>query len=401
MKLRIKKSTTLFSLCLSVLVVFAVSTFLIFSNHPVEAQVSGGRLITVHDRGTENAFITTKDTLKEALSEHGIVLDQKDAVEPSLDEKLVAPDYQVNIYRARPVTIIDGATRQKVVTPYQSAERIVKDAGITLYAEDKTTLTRSTDYVSDGAGLQLTITRATLITLDLYGKTTPVRTQEKTVAAMLKEKNINLGQDGRVSVAIDAPVTEGMQLRIWREGKQTVTVDEAVAFETEQIKDADRALGYKEVQTAGVEGKRTVTYEVTIQNGIEVARTEIASITVEPSVKQVVVIGAKLPTPTNPTENQEVGRQMMLAAGYGEEQWSCLYNLWMRESGWNVTAGNPSSGAYGIPQSLPASKMAPYGADYMTSARTQIAWGLDYIKGRYGTPCGAWNAFSNRSPHWY
>lgn len=392
MKLRIKKSTTLFSLCLSVLVVFAVSTFLIFSNHPVEAQVSGGRLITVHDRGTENAFITTKDTLKDALSEHGIVLDQKDAVEPSLDEKLVAPDYQVNIYRARPVTIIDGATRQKVVTPYQSAERIVKDAGITLYAEDKTTLTRSTDYVSDGAGLQLTITRATLITLDLYGKTTPVRTQEKTVAAMLKEKNINLGQDGRVSVAIDAPITEGMQLRIWREGKQTVTVDEAVAFETEQIKDADRALGYKEVQTAGVEGKRTVTYEVTIQNGVEVARTEIASLVLVQASKQVEIIGSK--QPTLPYTGGGSKTEWLAASNISQADWGYADYIVGRESGWNPNSVNKSSGACGLAQALPCSKVPgnPY------NPIDSLNWMNTYV-GRYGGWQGAYNFWL--ANNWY
>ena len=401
MKLRLKKSTTLFSLCLSVLVVFAISTFFVFSTRSAQAQTVGGRLITVHDRGAETAFITTKNTLKDALTEHGIALDDKDAVEPSLDEKLVAADYQVNIYRARPVTIIDGATRQKVVTPYQSAERIVSDAGISLYPEDTTTLSRSSDYVSDGAGLQLTIDRATPISLDLYGTTTEVRTQANTVADMLSEKNIKLGDSGRVSVALTTPISEGMALRVWREGKQTITVDEPVAFATEEIKDADREYGYKAVQTVGVDGTRKVTYEVTIQNGQEVARTEIASLTTTEPTKQVVVIGTKLPTPASPTESQAIGHEMMLAAGYGEDQWACLYNLWMRESGWRVTAGNPTSGAYGIPQSLPASKMAVYGADYMTSARTQIAWGLNYIKGRYGTPCGAWNAFNSRSPHWY
>ena len=121
--------------------------------------------------------------------------------------------------------------------------------------------------------------------------------------------------------------------------------------------------------------------------------------TTEAAQKQVEIIGAKLPTPTNPSEAQALGKQMMLAAGFGEDQWGCLYNLWMRESGWRTTAGNVSSGAYGIPQSLPASKMAAFGDDYLTNPRTQIAWGLNYIKGRYGTLCGAWSSFQAKG--WY
>ena len=81
---------------------------------------------------------------------------------------------------------------------------------------------------------------------------------------------------------------------------------------------------------------------------------------------------------------------MVLSRGWGEGQYSCLYSLWQRESNWNVYAQNSSSGAYGIPQALPGSKMATHGGDWQTNPVTQISWGLDYIAGRYGTPCGAW-----------
>lgn len=85
--------------------------------------------------------------------------------------------------------------------------------------------------------------------------------------------------------------------------------------------------------------------------------------------------------------------------GWGAAQWPCLNRLWQRESRWNERAGNPYSGAYGIPQAYPAVKMAIDGADYLTNPRTQIHWGEDYIAGRYGTPCAAW-AFE-RAYGWY
>ena len=72
-------------------------------------------------------------------------------------------------------------------------------------------------------------------------------------------------------------------------------------------------------------------------------------------------------------------------------QFDCLDKLWVRESGWNKYAENPSSGAYGIPQSLPGSKMASAGKDWRTDAWTQVRWGLRYIRSRYSTPCGAWS----------
>jgi TP901 family phage tail tape measure protein len=98
---------------------------------------------------------------------------------------------------------------------------------------------------------------------------------------------------------------------------------------------------------------------------------------------------------------QQYAQLYMKTLGFGPSQWPALKALWMGESGWNPLAHNASSGAHGIPQSLPASKMASEGSDYMTNAATQIRWGLKYIKSRYGSPASAYSAWLNRSPHWY
>jgi hypothetical protein len=94
--------------------------------------------------------------------------------------------------------------------------------------------------------------------------------------------------------------------------------------------------------------------------------------------------------PANPGTAEAIAQQLMPSFGFSVSgQYSCLYHLWMRESSWNVYAENPS-GAYGIPQARPGDKMASAGSDWRTNPATQIKWGLGYIKGRYGTPCGAW-----------
>jgi hypothetical protein len=91
--------------------------------------------------------------------------------------------------------------------------------------------------------------------------------------------------------------------------------------------------------------------------------------------------------------------QITASFGWGSEQGPCLIWLWNRESGWRTNAYNASSGAYGIPQSLPGSKMANYAADWRTNYETQIMWGLIYINGRYGSPCAAWA--HSESVGWY
>ena len=87
---------------------------------------------------------------------------------------------------------------------------------------------------------------------------------------------------------------------------------------------------------------------------------------------------------------QAIAEALLPTYGFDSSQMSCLIPLWMGESGWRWNAENASSGAYGIPQSLPGSKMASVAGDWRTNPVTQITWGLEYIKASYGSPCGAW-----------
>jgi hypothetical protein len=96
---------------------------------------------------------------------------------------------------------------------------------------------------------------------------------------------------------------------------------------------------------------------------------------------------------------QQIARAMLGSFGWSSSEFGCLQSLWNAESGWNVYASNPSSGAYGIPQALPGSKMASAGSDWQSNAATQIRWGLGYIKQLYGSPCGAWS--HEQSSGWY
>jgi hypothetical protein len=128
---------------------------------------------------------------------------------------------------------------------------------------------------------------------------------------------------------------------------------------------------------------------------VEKARVAAAEKAARAKKRASLIAGAQ-------ADPRSAARELMADYGFGgSSQWNCLNLLWEGESGWNFKAENSSSGAYGIPQSLPASKMASVGADYRTNPVTQIKWGLNYIKQSYGTPCGAWDFWNNRFPHWY
>ena len=109
---------------------------------------------------------------------------------------------------------------------------------------------------------------------------------------------------------------------------------------------------------------------------------------------------AQQPTTSAPSGSpQQIAEQMLSQFGWSSSQFSCLQPLWALESGWNIYASNPSSGAYGIPQALPGSKMASAGPDWQSNAATQIRWGLTYIQGTYGSPCAAWS--HEEADGWY
>jgi uncharacterized protein YabE (DUF348 family) len=299
---------------------------------------SGERLITVHDEDTERGILTHAGTLRDAFHEAGIPIDASDLVEPGLDEKLEANNYQVNIYRARPVTIIDGKTSIRIMSPYRTPVQIAQQAGIVLHDQDSSKLAVNTDIVSQGAGVQLSITRATEFTLMLYGKKTTAYTQGKTVAAMLKEKDIKLGADDTLSSGLDVSIQPGMTVEIWRNGVQTATEEQEIPFDTQKILDMDHSIGYHEIKTEGKAGTRLITYEVVRENGKEISRKEIQNVIGKQPVRQVELVGNR---PSNPLTKSKGAAVFVDSQGVSHRE--TYYDLPM-----NVVIGACGGGTYGI-----------------------------------------------------
>ncbi|HET6746973.1 MAG TPA: ubiquitin-like domain-containing protein [Candidatus Saccharimonadales bacterium] len=333
MKILSRRPVKLYGTLVILLSAFFIGAGVVFVAGQVSAESTieptpGERLITLHDDGQDKGILTKATTLKDALKEANILIDPNDIIEPGLDEKLIASTYDVNIYRARPVTVVDGAIRQKVMSPYQTAKQIAEHAGISLHDEDITTLEANTDMVSEGAGIQLNIDRAIEFTFNFYGTKATTYTQSKTVSEMLKQKGITIGENDTLSVPLDTSMTPGMVIELWRNGKQTAVGEEDVAFDTEKIQDADRPIGYRAIKTPGVVGKKKVTYEIEMKNGQEVRRTAIQSVITKEPVKAVEVVGAK--------------------AGFGGDFAEALAKLRSCEGGYN--SWNPAGPYYGAYQ---------------------------------------------------
>lgn len=239
-----------------------------------------------------------------------------------------------------------------------------------------------------------------------------------TVKSVLQQAGITLDPSDDISPSLSSKVTEHTVITITSAGTSIETVDSDIDFNTIEKQDPSLPKGTTKVQTEGKKGVMEATNLVEKAGKKQVSVNTIASWVKTAPVNKVVLVGtgtASSQSQSSSSSNQNqsssssssigttmpVGdaqnyaHQQMQSHGWDESQFTCLVQLWQRESGWRVTASNPS-GAYGIPQALPGSKM---GSGWQTDAKVQINWGLGYIAGRYSNPCGAW-AHSN-STGWY
>ena len=314
------------------------------------ATKAGEKLVTIYDRGAEKTIVTKARTIREALKLAKFSIDERqDVVEPSLDSEMVAEKYNINIFRARPITIVDGNKRLKVTTAEQTPALIAKAAGIEVFEEDKTTLSNSDNMAVDGANMVMKIDRASMVNFVLYGKESVIRTHAKTVGELLKEKNIDPKKDDTLSVDRSAKIISGMKIELWRNGKQTITAEEDVKFEVEKVQDANRDSGYREVKQVGENGKKNVTYEIEMKNGVEVSRKEIASVVTKEPKKQIEIVGTKSSTSFSGSFSEALARLRSCEGSYTSNTGNGYYGAYQFDK---RTWGN--YGGYELASDAPA-----------------------------------------------
>lgn len=359
---------------------------------------SDSHIVNLFVDGQESVVPTRAATVGDLLEKAQVTLREGDLVEPIVETPITADNFRVSIYRASPVTIIDGSEVKRVLTPHNNAQLIAEKAGLTIYPEDKLTLNTAENFVQDSIlGEKLTIDRATPLTLSLYGApAVTYRSQANTVGELLAEKGIVPEQNATITPAKDTVVSADMAIFISKYGKQVVTVDETVAFATETTADPTQTIGTITVLTKGVVGKKQVVYELSLRDGKEIGRTKIQEVVIEQPQKQVQKKGTK--TPTVVTGDRI---DWMRAAGISESDYFYVDYIVAHEGGWNGTTkwNKAGSGAYGLCQALPATKMASAGADYMTNPVTQLKWCSGYATGRYGSWASAYNFWIAK--HWW
>jgi len=343
---------------------------------------SDSHIVFVFNEGKKQTVDTKAKTVGELISRLNLHLIPQDVVEPSSDTPIVEDNFRINVYHARPVTVIDGTNKTVTLTAQKSARVVAEGAGLKVNPEDIASFAEGS--VSENViGEKVVVGRATPITLNLYGSPIPSYTQGQNVAQVLREKHIKLENGETVNPAPESAVTPNMQIFILSKGSQVVTTEETLPFPTQTVNDITLSFGTTVVRQPGQPGRQAVTYLINTQKGVEVSRKIIQQTIVQAPVPQIVARGSTIDINGDKTA-------IMAAAGISSGDYAYANFIVSHESGWRPTASNPS-GAYGLCQALPGSKMSTAGSDWQTSPITQLKWCSGYASRAYGGWAAAYN----------
>jgi len=372
---------------------------------------------TIHLKvdGDGRAVHTTSATVRGTLSDAGLTAGPHDIVAPPMNAK-VRNGSDIVVKRGRLLKLsIDGKEVDVWTTAPTVAEAL---AELGYDTTDFSSVSRDKRLPLSPTDIELRTPKTVTVRAD--GRTQTALTTDATVADLLKDLGISLGATDKISVPLSADLTDNITVVIKRVKNARVTEQHQVPFPTKTVNDPTLAKGVTRIISRGQPGTLSVTYAIVYVDGKLVGKTEVSRKLLQAPITQLQRNGTKPPPASstsgtgssNPTTNsgpivvdpnsaQGIAQKMVAARGWSDSDFSCLVTMWDHESGWRVNATNPYTGAYGIPQALPGSKMATVGPDWQTNPATQITWGLNYIQGRYGTPCNAWGFWNSHSPGWY
>lgn len=362
--------------------------------------------VTVDVDGVATRVETFASSVSGVLDEAGVQIGPNDLVAPALEAE-IGDGGRVVVRTASPFEVVIDGESEIIMTSARTVGELLASLGPR--ADNAlVTSSRSARVHPNLAPLHVSTEKTARVLVD--GEVIEGRTTAPTVGEMLSDWGIYLHDLDTSSVPLSAATEPGLEVEIGRHSTTSGTEVTTLPFKTVEVENDEMLEGTKKTVTPGKAGSRVVTYRAIHVDGEEVDREILTEALVGDPVDEVIHVGTK-PEPeppevtvpdlpeVKPGSNRDLGRELAAARGWGDDQFKCLDNLWTRESNWRHTAENRSSGAYGIPQALPGSKMGSVASDWRTNPATQIEWGLNYIKGRYSTPCGAWGAFQSKG--WY
>ncbi len=382
------------------LLLLTVAGLMAFNGGTPKLRTTSTHIVIISHDNKEQTVPTLAHTVGDVLKRFNITLNTGDVVEPDIDTEIVTDNFRINVYRAAPVTIVDGTAKLFAYSAARTPRSIVKQAGINVYPEDDVTSVPTDNFLIEGSiGARVVINRATPANVNLYGTPVVMRTHAATVGALLTERGLKLGQGDTVQPVITTPITANMQVYVLRKGQKVVTEEAVLTMPTQIVEDSSLTFGTTAVRQQGNDGRKIITYLIETTNGVEIRKVIQEIVTVQP-VTQIIARGKAVQIPSDK-------QAVMAAAGISASDYPYVDYIVSHESGWCPTklqgqvgycppyapTSIPSYLGYGLGQATPGTKMAAFGSDWQTNAVTQLHWATSYAVGRYGS----WGAAYN---HW-
>lgn len=370
----------IFGLVLGFVIVGAV----ILGGSGLSLRPSDAHVVYLFDGKDRKVIDTKAKTVGDMIAKLPLHLIPEDVVEPSLDTPIPEDNFRVNIYRARPVTVVDNGHKIVTLTAQKSPRVVAVSAGLSLQPEDQASFVQGA-VAENVIGEKVVVARATPVALNFYGAQLTTYTQAKTVKDFLAEKNIKLLGGETVQPADqNTPITPNLPVFVLRKDAKVVTSEAPIPAPEQIVNDPSLSFGTTVVRQTGAPGKKLLTYILqTDSSGKEISRQILQEVILQEPVPQITARGSTIAIAGDKTG-------IMASAGISTGDYPYVNYIVSRESNWRVTAQN-ASGAYGLCQSLPGSKMASAGADWATNPVTQLRWCAGYAQARYGGWGGAYN----------
>lgn len=355
-------------------------------------------VIISHDH-EQQTIPTNEPTVGALLTKLHLTLSLGDVVEPTINTPITQDNFRINIYRAVPVEIIEGAQTTFTFSAASTPRAIVQQAGIQIYPADGVNAVAVHNFVTQHTvAEQIVIVPATPVNLNIYGTATVTRTHARTVGQLLSEANIVLGKNDSVQPSVTTPITPNIQIFLVRSGTKISNIQQTIPIPVQTILDDSLTFGTSAVRQNGSVGSEILTYQDNLLNNVVVGQTLIQTVITQPAVPEIIARGQAVQIPADKTA-------VMAEAGISTSDYPYVNYIISNESGWCPTklqgeigycpgyapTSFPNDEGYGLGQATPGTKMASFGSDWETNPVTQLRWATSYADGRYGSWGAAYN----------
>ncbi len=371
---------------IGILIGAAIVLGVVLTRHGESLRVSDYHVVFLFDKAERQTLDTKAKTVGELIDKLPLHLTDEDVVEPSRATKIVEDNYRINIYRARPVTIIDGGTKKITLTAQRSPRVVAEKAGLKVLPEDEVDFAPG-NLRSNTLGEEVVVTRAVKVTLNLYGESLKTHTTAKTVGELLNQKGVKIGKGDTVKPPLSTRIRPNMEVFVIHNGTKVVIIKEIIPAPIKYVTDPSLSFGATVVRQAGSPGKRAVTYRITTVKGKVTKRKIIQSVIIDDPVPSIVARGSVVDVGANK-------EKIMAAAGIRSSDYGYVNYIISRESNWNPAARN-AGGCLGLGQACPGSKLTAVCS--LSDPVCQLKFFSGYANGRYGGWGGAYNFWTNNN----